>query len=187
MSTDLWTDNFRKIPYITIVAHFTSSEWKCERFALLTRAFLNEHTGENIKRDLQSAVDEFNIKINANIPTIVSDQGSNVLLASKLMRWYQINCAAHVFNLVIVADGFKKIPAVMRMMKKCQDRALFLQFKSVQVSVAQEELRLLIENMPPEFTDHCYFEDFDMNTSTSSVKKKTKTKTLLDGTRSASR
>jgi hypothetical protein len=161
MSTDLWTDNFRKIPYITIVAHFTSSEWKCERFALLTRAFLNEHTGENIKRDLQSAVDEFNIKINANIPTIVSDQGSNVLLASKLMRWYQINCAAHVFNLVIVADGFKKIPAVMRMMKKCQDRALFLQFKSVQVSVAQEELRLLIENMPPEFTDHCYCSSAD--------------------------
>ena len=87
------------------------------------------------------------------------------------MRWYQINCAAHVFNLVIVADGFKKIPAVMRMMKKCQDIALFLQFKSAQVSVAQEELRLLIENMPPEFTDHCYFEDFDMDTSTISVKK----------------
>ena len=59
----------------------------------------------------------------------------------------------------------------MRMMKKCQDIALFLQFKSAQVSVAQEELRLLIENMPHEFTDHCYFEDFDMDTSTSSVKK----------------
>jgi hypothetical protein len=40
-------------------------------------------------------------------PTIVCDQGSNVLLAAKLMRWYQINCAAHVFNLIIVTDGFK--------------------------------------------------------------------------------
>ena len=107
------------------------------------------------------------------------------------MRWYKINCEAHVFNLVIVNDGYKKNPAFFTiqrwMVKKCQDIALFLQFKSAQVSVAQEELRLLIENMPPEFTDHCYFEDFDMNTSTSSVKKKTKTKTLLDGTRSVSR
>ena len=71
------------------------------------------NTGENIKRDLQSAVEEFNIK--------------TVLLAAKLMRWYQINCAAHVFNLVIVADGFKKFSALMRMVKKCQDIALFLQ------------------------------------------------------------
>ena len=31
----------------------------------------------------------------------------------------------------------------MRMVKKCQEIALFLQFKSAQVSVAQEELRLL--------------------------------------------
>ena len=84
------------------------------------------------------------------------------------MRWYQINCADQVFNLVIVADGFKKL-SLMQMMKKCQDIALFLQFKSAQVSAAQKKLRLLIENMPPEFTDHCYFEDFDMDTSTSTL------------------
>ncbi|KAK4007433.1 hypothetical protein OUZ56_012590 [Daphnia magna] len=99
MSTDLWTYNVSKITYITIVAHFISSEWKCERFALLTRAFSNEHTGENIKRDLQSAGEEFNIAKTDETPTIVCDRGSNVLLAAKLMRWYQINCAAHVFNL----------------------------------------------------------------------------------------
>ncbi len=29
LSTDLWTDNFRKISYITIVAHFITSKWKC--------------------------------------------------------------------------------------------------------------------------------------------------------------
>ncbi|EFX78790.1 hypothetical protein DAPPUDRAFT_320025 [Daphnia pulex] len=77
----------RKIPYITIVAHFISSKWKCERFALLTRAFVNEHTGENIKRELQSAVEEFNIANIDETPTIVCDQGSNVLFAAKLMRW----------------------------------------------------------------------------------------------------
>ena len=63
LSTDLWTDNFRKIAYITIVAHFITSKWKCRRYALSTRAFLDDHTGENIRRDLQHAVDEFKLKI----------------------------------------------------------------------------------------------------------------------------
>ncbi|KAK4021589.1 hypothetical protein OUZ56_003501 [Daphnia magna] len=91
--------------------------------------------------------------------------------AAKLMRWYQINCAACVFNLVIVTDGFKRIPAMTRMLKKCQEIAFFLQFKSAQVSSAQEELRFISENMSHEFTDLCYFEDLDIDISTSSVKK----------------
>ena len=82
VSTELWTDHFRKIPYITIVAHFISSGWKSERFFLLTRAFLNEHTGENVKGDLQSAVEEFKMSKTDETPTIVCDQGSNVLLAA---------------------------------------------------------------------------------------------------------
>jgi sulfate adenylyltransferase subunit 1 (EFTu-like GTPase family) len=86
-----------------------SVTWKSTRhsFVLSRRG----HVGENINRDLQSAVEEFNYKTTANIPTIVCDQGSNVLLAAKLMRWYKINCEAHVFNLVIVNDGYKKNPA----------------------------------------------------------------------------
>jgi cytidylate kinase len=43
-------------------------------------------------------------------PTLVCDQGSNVLLAGRLMRWFKKNCAAHVFNLAIASDGFKRIP-----------------------------------------------------------------------------
>jgi hypothetical protein len=73
----------------------------CERFSLLTRAFVNENTDENTKRYLQSAIEEFNFaKINET-PTILCDQGSNIILTAKLMRLYQINCAAHVFHSVI--------------------------------------------------------------------------------------
>ena len=170
LSTDLWTDNFRKIAYITIVAHFITSKWKCRRYALSTRAFLDDHTGENIRRDLQHAVDEFKLKDIDATPTLVCDQGSNVLLAGRLMRWFQINCAAHVFNLAIASDGFKRIPTIMRLLKKCQDIALFLQFKSAQVSSAQGEIRQLLENMPVEFTDHCYFEE-DVSIPSSAIKK----------------
>lgn len=49
MTLDLWTDDFRKIPYLTITLHYIDRDWsRTHERVLCTSQFDMEKTGENI-------------------------------------------------------------------------------------------------------------------------------------------
>lgn len=49
MTTDIWTDDYRKISYMALTVHYINSDWKiCER-VLCTSHMEEKKTAENIR------------------------------------------------------------------------------------------------------------------------------------------
>ena len=76
MTCDLWTDNYRKLHYLTITTSYIE-DWKLKTNVICTTQFPDvSKTGENILLEIQEQLAELDITDLNNI-TFVTDQGSN--------------------------------------------------------------------------------------------------------------
>lgn len=48
MTTDMWTDDFRKLSYLSLTIHYIDHDWVLHDRVLCTRHFEERKTGENI-------------------------------------------------------------------------------------------------------------------------------------------
>lgn len=105
MTFDLWTDNHKRISYITTTYHYMC-DWEIKTFVLKTSAFgYSSASGENIKHHIECTLKEFNLtekKI-----TAVTDGGTNVIKACRLLNMFRMNCIAHSIHLLIMFDLIK--------------------------------------------------------------------------------
>lgn len=101
-TTDMWTDDYKKIPYITLTIQFIDNRWVLNTKVLFTCSFPNEDkkTGDNIRRELIKRFSNFGLDINLfKKLNFVTDQGANIV--SALSRYERFNCSAHLFNTVL--------------------------------------------------------------------------------------
>ena len=82
LTTDLWTDNVRKLSYLDVSAVYlpTSSATDFIRVGLACHFFDDVHSGKNIKKCINEVMSRFNLPSDTPITT---DSGSNVLLGLK--------------------------------------------------------------------------------------------------------
>ncbi len=85
MTTDMWTDDYRKVSYITITCHYITSDFKLKNNVLTTAVFAHDDakTGDNICRELQKhlvAVLMFEPSAMSKV-VWVTDPGSNIIAA----------------------------------------------------------------------------------------------------------
>ena len=129
---------------------------------LSTRVLNCSHTGEVIASELRTVLKEWDISV--KYPTLVTDQGSNVVKAAKILRWNHLACFAHKLNLCLTAYGLDKVPDCSKLVKKCQTLAVYCRRRRNQFSQKQEELRSFYDNCIT--SDHTYFKQLDVpNTS----------------------
>ena len=108
-STDMWTDDYRKVSYTCITLHFIDEEWNFHSRVICTCAFPNQerHTAANIKSELIKQLSDFGLsQVEIDSLVFVSDQAANVPAA--LARWVHVSCNAHVLNTVL-KHTFKKV------------------------------------------------------------------------------
>lgn len=101
-TTDMWTDDYKKIPYITMTIQFIDNRWVLNTKVLFTCSFPNEDqkTGDNIRRELMKRFSNFGLDINLfKKLNFVTDQGANIV--SALSRYERFNCSAHLLNMVL--------------------------------------------------------------------------------------
>ncbi|KAH7939474.1 hypothetical protein HPB52_012780 [Rhipicephalus sanguineus] len=101
MTLDMWTNDHKKIAYITATAHYVSVKWELMSLVLFTSDFPPERkTGENIRKEIvrRSAKLGIDEGMLSNV-VFVTDQGANII--SALRPYARMNCCAHVLNTVL--------------------------------------------------------------------------------------
>ncbi|KAK7130430.1 hypothetical protein R3I93_019921 [Phoxinus phoxinus] len=140
MTTDIWTEDYHKLSYLTITCHFVTRSFKMISTVLTTVAFPLEEakTGENIRREIIRLLTEYGLDMTLlNKVVWVTDQGSNII--SALRPYRRLDCQDHVYNTVMrhaldptqlaqdaptVADTLQATKALVKYVKKSGMAAL---------------------------------------------------------------
>lgn len=101
MTLDFWTDKYKRISYITYTYHYMH-QWQINTFVLKTTAFGQSTTSENIKQHFEDTLEEF--KLTEKNITVVTDGGSNMIKACRLLNLCRMGCIAHKIHLLIMKD-----------------------------------------------------------------------------------
>ncbi|KAL0174601.1 hypothetical protein M9458_030569 [Cirrhinus mrigala] len=102
MTTDIWTEDYHKLSYMTITCHFVTRTFKMISTVLTTAAFPLEEgkTGENIRREIIRLLTEYGLDMSLlNKVVWVTDQGSNII--SALRPYRRLDCQDHLYNTVM--------------------------------------------------------------------------------------
>lgn len=179
---DAWTDNHKKLSYITYTYHFIDKSWKMRSTVLKTSYFPHPHRASDLVEDFKKMRKEFELE--AKCLTAVTDGGSNVKKCTELLDILRLGCVAHSCNRLIQHDllnceeiEINELKNVIAKMKKVQ-RALiykFEQLKSIHERDQQIKIRLIIDELC-ELNDICeaddrygeYIDSIDESTSSAS-------------------
>jgi len=79
VTTDMWTDNYKRRSYMSVTMHFCSPEFHFHSIVLRTALFTEAHTGMNIQIELQQICEQFGL--NDKNVVYITDQGSNIVMS----------------------------------------------------------------------------------------------------------
>ena len=97
VTSDLWTHESTNMPYITVTAHYVTSEWKLSAVILATRPIEGKKSAQNIYSAIDAILVEFGASRQFNI--CVTDNGANIKSAFAQHLW--VSCTGHNINLVV--------------------------------------------------------------------------------------
>lgn len=52
MTTDMWTDDYRKLSYLSLTVHYIDDEWNLKERVLSTKHFEESHTAVHIRTEV---------------------------------------------------------------------------------------------------------------------------------------
>lgn len=128
ITTDMWTDNYKKRSYMTVTLHFCLPDFSMLSMVLRTEVFTESHTGENIKKALKKILRQFGLETKTVV--YITDQGANVVKACKIIGSERFGCAAHGLHNLIAVEGVQKGPDVQEIICKAKDIIKTFTFKS---------------------------------------------------------
>ena len=85
-TTDMWTDNYRKISYISLIVHYINENWQIKEQVLAISKFLKiKHIAELIRKIVLDILKNYNLipEITIKKFTFVTDSNANFILAFK--------------------------------------------------------------------------------------------------------
>ncbi len=116
LTTDLWTSRANHA-YTGLTAHFFDTSFDLHHYLLATKEFPEAHTAINIADELLGILQEWEIKQDA-VAAITTDNGANITLAVRNLRWFHVPCFSHTLQLGV--EKVLKIPAVIKATARCK-------------------------------------------------------------------
>lgn len=95
-TTDMWTDDYRKVSYISLTVHYTDENWQLNEQILAASKFPDvKHTADQIKKLILSILKSYNLIPDVTMKkfTFVTDSGANFVAAFRALN--HIPCFAH--------------------------------------------------------------------------------------------
>lgn len=109
-TTDLWTDNYKRISYLVITAHFIDKKINCatsvlrdQILCLVPLSVYEKKTGEYLSGVVDDALDRIGLIPFVNKMVFVTDRGSNIRNAFRMLNITRLNCFDHLLNNVVGA------------------------------------------------------------------------------------
>lgn len=154
MTFDAWTDNHKKLSYITYTYHFVDKEWNIRSTVLKTSYFPHPHKATDLVKNFKEMKKEFGIE--SKRITAVTDGGSNIIKCTELLGIERMGCVGHSCNRLIQHDllqcgdiEIKKLKDVIIKIKKLQ-RALtykFEELKRIHETDQHSQILFMIEEL----------------------------------------
>ena len=119
ITTDMWTDNYKRRSYMTVTLHFCMPDFRMQSMVLRTVVFTEAHTGDNLAKELKKILTQFGLDDKTVV--YITDQGSNVVKACRVIGSERFGCAAHGLHNLIAVDGVIKGPDVQTIICKAKD------------------------------------------------------------------
>ncbi|XP_031639538.1 zinc finger BED domain-containing protein DAYSLEEPER-like [Contarinia nasturtii] len=147
ISFDMWTDNYRRISYITYTCHYITSEWKLQSRVLKTSMFEHPHTCSRIAENFHSMISEYAIEQKEIIA--ITDEASNVIGAVDQMGLKRIPCIAHKINrliqydLLIKGQDIDEVTEVIRKVRRIQKALLFSYGALIKIAKGERQRQVL--------------------------------------------
>lgn len=133
--------------YISVTAHFISTECEMKSCVLQTKHFPERHTGQHISETIQDIVRSFDIEV-AKVKGVVHDTCANAKLAGRLLfdlhGWASVQCAAHKLQLAV--NKGLQINTIARAI--AATRKLVAHFKHSSLATTQLAIRQEQMNVP---------------------------------------
>lgn len=104
VSTDTWTDRYRKFPYIAVVLHFLNEEFELKCISLKTDYFEGPHTASAIREEVVSTLKNFEID-EKQMFAAITDSASNMV--SGFRNFIHIRCADHRMHRALTKDFYE--------------------------------------------------------------------------------
>ena len=105
ITSDIWT-SVALDGYLSVTGHYIDNDWVLQNKNLSTKPMNERHSGVNIAAAIKSVATEFGID---SIPCLVTDNASNMSVASREAGVPHSGCFAHTLQLC-VEDGLKLNP-----------------------------------------------------------------------------
>lgn len=102
MTMDGWCDKHKRTAYMTFTYHYMNDDWKICTAVLKTEMFDHPHKAERIQSVLQATFLEY--KLLSKKITVVTDNGRNMIAASRLLNLRRLPCIGHGMHLLIMTD-----------------------------------------------------------------------------------
>ena len=99
ITTDSWTSRAVQ-SYLTVTAHYITSDWKLESKVLKTCEMSERHTALNIAEKLRDSRSEWKID-EERVSAIVHHNASNITLAVQNLGWQSMPCFAYTLQLAV--------------------------------------------------------------------------------------
>ena len=125
ITSDIWTDSVRRLPYACFTLHY-SSDFESKEILLDIRPFQGSHTGEAIGKLCKEILDQYDLDIKKM--RIVTDCGSNMISAANIIGVKWRPCLAHRIN-TLVMKALSKHSSAIEVVAKCRDIYKALLFK----------------------------------------------------------
>ena len=146
MTSDMWTDNYRRRCYITFTLHFCDSNYELQDLTLKTELFDLSHSGENIRQAMDAMAEKFNLLQKKLI--YITDNGSNIVKACKLAKVERNRCIAHALHNLITHDGIATTSEIQEIVSKA--RELVKTFTCKTEALLKEADKLMQEKLQAE-------------------------------------
>lgn len=150
----MWTDNYRRISYMTYTCHYITDKWKLQSRVLNTSMFEHPHTSRRIEENFKSMIADYCLQ-EKEIISIV-DGAANVNRTVDDMGLIKIKCIAHAINRLIQFDllekgqGIEELTEVLTRLRRIQ-KALLYRYGEL-TKIAKGERQKQIFDMLEEIT-----------------------------------
>ena len=138
LTSDGWTSR-NTVGYLTITAHFLQN-WELKSKVLQTEMFEGNHTGENIGRELASALQKWEIKDKVKVMTVdnAANMGVGVFQAGIELK---LGCFAHCINLA--SNKATAVPEIARVLGKIRKLVTLFHKSDIATEVLTETQKAL--------------------------------------------
>ena len=123
ITTDLWTSQYQQRSYISLTVHFIDRNFTLQSKCLQTLEVPQDHDTASLKDVISTMLS--NWKIKDKVCGGITDNGSNIVSAFRLLKIDHFPCIAHTLQLAV--NKGLKVVRVQRIIGRC--KAIVSHFK----------------------------------------------------------